>query len=319
MSYANGDSSLSTQTTEGSYICAQTGVSRPRTYRQVARKDFLNWSKSKKRSVKKTRVAIRRQLGYIRRDLGYVQTLTEELSAELTCRHTDLLQTIQVLYDQQRFMHQSHTHSVPERIVSLSQPWVRPIVRGKACANTEFGAKVHISTDDDGYVYIQRLSFSAFNESEDLIDAAENYRAREGCYPDRILADQIYRNRVNLAFCKEQGIRLSGPKLGRPAKDLKVSRAAKAVERKDSADRNIVEAVFGTTKQAYGMGRVAARLEETTKTVIYLSIMAFNLKKMLAASLSVLQESLMIRLKHVVLGIEDKLWECSWNYQLVTE
>jgi len=299
-------------------ICAQTGSSKPRTYRQLARKDFLNWSKSKRRSAKKTRVAIGRQLGYIRRDLGYAQALTEELS-ELTGCQVALLETITVLYDQQRFMHQNHSHSVPNRIVSIAQPWVRPVVRGKANANTEFGAKLHISVDEGGYVRKEKLSFDVYNEAEGLIDAAESYLDRTGHYPSRILADQIYRNRSNLSWCKERGIRLSGPRLGRPPIDSEVTRQAKATARRDSADRNVVEAVFGTVKQAYGMDRVAARLEETTKTVICLAIMAFNLKKMLAASLSAFLEKLIIRLKRKVLGARDKLGSRSWNYQLVTE
>ena len=47
---------------------------------------------------------------------------------------------------------------------------------------------------------------------------AERFREREGHYPSRILADKIYRNRENLSYCKQHGIRLSGPALGRPGK-----------------------------------------------------------------------------------------------------
>ena len=32
-----------------------------------------------------------------------------------------------------------------------------------------------------------------------------------------VLTDQIYRTRENRSYCKEHGIRLSGPKLGRPS------------------------------------------------------------------------------------------------------
>ncbi|MQN01730.1 MAG: transposase [bacterium LCO1.1] len=45
-------------------------------------------------------------------------------------------------------------------------------------------------------------------------------QTRTGHYPERVLADQIYRTRENRKFCKENGIRLSGPKLGRPSKEL---------------------------------------------------------------------------------------------------
>lgn len=102
-----------------------------------------------------------------------------------------------------------------DRIVSITQPHIRPIVRGKAKAATEFGAKVAISRVD-GYMYVDELSWDPFNESVNLKQAAEDYKARFGYYPEAILADQIYRNRDNRAFCKKEGIRLSGPALGRP-------------------------------------------------------------------------------------------------------
>jgi len=300
-------------------ICKQTGAPRPRMYRQVARKDFLDWSKSKKRSYKKTRTALRRQLQYIRRDLGYVQALRSELDPELSERQTQLLETIEVVYDQQLYLYENHTHSVPDRIVSIPQPWVRPVVRGKANANTEFGAKLHVSTDDDGYVRAEKLSFDVYNESEGLIGAAERYRDRTGHYPERILADQIYRNRGNLSWCKERGIRLSGPRLGRPPKDHEVSRASKTTERKDAADRNIVEAVFGTTKQAYGLDRVDARTQQTTKTVISLAIVAFNLKKMLVASLFEILLAKIEGIEVAVFALTDEQRRLLANYRLVTE
>ncbi len=157
-------------------------------------------------------------------------------------------------------MFETKTHSIPQRIVSLAQPWVRPIVRGKAHANTEFGPKLHISLVD-GYARIERPDFESFNESEGLWRAVVRYRELYGCYPERILADKIYRSRQTLAFCKEHGIRLFGPDLGKPPKALNLSRQAKKQEYQDSCDRNAVEGVFGTAKTAYGLSRVTAHLE----------------------------------------------------------
>ena len=85
-------------------------------------------------------------------------------------------------------MFESGTHSIPRRIVSLAQPWVRPIVWGKPHANTEFGAKLHISLVD-GYARIERLDFEAFNEAEDFWKAVYRYHDRYGRWPERILAD----------------------------------------------------------------------------------------------------------------------------------
>lgn len=97
------------------------------------------------------------------------------------------------------------THSVADRIVSISQPHIRPIVRGKAKSPDEFGAKLDFSVDENGMARVEKLSFDAYNESEVLITAVENYKQRTGLYPERVLVDQFYRNSSNLNYCKEHG------------------------------------------------------------------------------------------------------------------
>ena len=169
-------------------------------------------------------------------------------------------------------------------LVSISQPWVRPIVRGKAHANTEFGAKLHISMVD-GYAKIERLSFNAFNEATDFFSAVEGYRQEHGCYPQRILVDKIYRNRETISWCKAQGIQLTGPALGRPAKNAERTKQAKKQEYQDICDRNIVEGEFVVGKRSYGLNRIMARLQETSFCVIGIALLCMNLAKRLRALL----------------------------------
>ena len=83
-------------------------------------------------------------------------------------------------------------------------------------ATVEFGAKFDLSPNNEGYGRIEKISFAAYNESGCLIEAIERFKERTGYYQERVLADQIYWTRENRSYCKEQGIRLSGPKLGRP-------------------------------------------------------------------------------------------------------
>ncbi len=194
------------------------------------------------------------------------------------------MNVVTTVYEQQRIMFGSGTPSIPRRIVSLAQTWVRPIVRGKAHANMEFGAKLHISLVN-GYARIERLDFEPSNELEDLWRAVARYRERSGCYPERILADKIYRNRQTLAFCKEHGIRLSGPALGKPPKDQSISRQAKKQEYQDSCERSAVEGVFGTGNTAYGLARVMPHLRETACCVISVALLLLNLTRSLKASL----------------------------------
>ena len=115
-------------------------------------------------------------------------------------------------------MYSTNSHRVENRIVSLSQPWVRPIVRGKQNAEVEFGAKVEMS-DVNGYLRVEDLRWDAFNESTTFQESVENYRKAYGHYPERVLADTIFRTRENLRYCKERDIHLNGPKLGKPSSD----------------------------------------------------------------------------------------------------
>ena len=247
---------------------------KPRTYRQCARKDYLKYTRCRKHTSKMTRKAIGKQLGYLRRDLAAIDSKLS-LGKSLTTRQTERLDTIRTIYEQQKYMYDNRTHSVPDRIVSVSQPFVRPIVRGKAGKPVEFGAKLDISVVD-GWTRLEHCSFDAYNESGNLQEMAERFREREGHYPSRILADKIYRNRENLSYCKEHGIRLSGPALGRPKKG---EIRDKAQDYRDECERVEVERKFSLAKRKCGMGLVTAKRRETAAHVIAMSILVLNLRK----------------------------------------
>ncbi len=99
------------------------------------------------------------------------------------------------------------------------------------------------------------------------------------------LSDKIYRNRDNLNYCKERGIRLSGPALGRPEKNVAID---KKKEYKDNCDRVEVERAFSHAKGKFGLGHIRARLKETTGSAIALSIVALNLARIWCAFLLLL-------------------------------
>jgi hypothetical protein len=245
---------------------------KPRTYRKNARKDYLNTARKRNKSAKELRKAIGKQLRYIKRDLEIV-TVYWANGKTLSKQHSERLEIIKLLYGQQLTMHENCVHSVENRIVSLGQPWVRPIVRGKAKAKCEFGAKLDISVVN-GFTRLEHSSFDAYNESENLVTIIERYRQREGHYPERVLADGIYRNRDNLNYCRGRGIRLLGKPLGRPKKE---AAADKRMIRKDAIDRIEVERKFSLAKGSFGLALIRAKLQATTQTAIALSILALNI------------------------------------------
>lgn len=263
------------------YFHAPEGLTKPRTYRKIARKEFLSVAKLRVKSAKKIRNAIRKQLGYVGRNLRSIAALSAVVS--LTVLNKKLYVKLLVcaeLYRQQLEMYKNRTSRVDDRIVSISQPHVRPIVRGKAGAKVEFGMKLSLSVVD-GWSSIEKMSWSAYNEGCDLITETQRYCDREGYYPESVHVDKIYRNRANLQWCKGHGIRLSGVPLGRPPKDPEVNAERKRQTRKDEGIRNAVEGKFGQGKRRLGMNRIMAKLAATSETVVALIVMIMNLQKLL--------------------------------------
>ena len=168
------------------------------------------------------------------------------------------------------------THSVPDRIVSLSQPFLRPIVRGKTRSPVEFEAKLDISVVD-GFARLEVLSFNAHNEATQRIPMMERYRQRTGYSPKKVLADKIYRNRANLQYCKMHGIHLSGPRLGRPPADAADQKKRNYI---DACARIEVERRFSPAKRKCGMGLIMTKLEDTMGHSIAMSIVVLNLRKL---------------------------------------
>lgn len=263
----------------------EKGYKKPRTYRQRARRQFLSVAKDKRMSRQKIRKCLRQQLGYLRRNLKSIGQLAEQTG--LSClpprNYKDLL-VISEVYRQQQWMYDNRSRRIDDRIVSISQPHVRPIKRGKAAAGTEFGAKVSISLVD-GVSFVDTISWDNYNESGDLISQIETYRERFGYYPESVHADKIYRNRDNRRFCKQKGIRLSGPKLGRPPKVTEINtqalKKAKKLARQDEIDRNAVEGKFGQGKRRYSLNRIMTKLAGTSETAIMISFLVMNLNRWL--------------------------------------
>jgi len=262
---------------------------KPRTYRQKARKDYLAVAKKRRTGCKKIRKAIGKQLCYLRRNLQNIDIMASDgLLVHLNRREYRNLLVVKELYRQQQEMYKNHLHKTADRIVSISQPHIRPIVRGKAKSNVEFGAKVSLSLID-GFSFVDRISWDSYNESGDLVEQIMKYHERFGFYPESVHADQIYRTLDNRRFCKKKGIRLSGPPLGRPKKvtpeNAELLKQEKLQHRQDEIDRIAIEGKFGQGKRRFSLSRIMTKLAGTSETVIMVAFMVMNLEKILSGRL----------------------------------
>jgi hypothetical protein len=255
-------------------------TARPRTYREIARKKYLQTAQKKKKTKKEIRKAIRGQLQYLKRNISNIHKLLEHYDKiPLRKKQYKYLLVIQTLYDQQKYMYDNRVHSVEDRIVSIHQPHVRPIVRGKTNANVEFGSKIQVGLVN-GIAFLDELSWDAFNEGTRLQKSVEKYRARFGFYPEEVLADKIYCTRENRKWLKERNIRLRAKPLGRPS-----SKGASSIPVRPG-ERNPIEGKFGQAKTAYGMNRIKARLNETSQSWIASIVLVLNLINMIGEASS---------------------------------
>ena len=263
---------------------------KPRTYREQARRAYLAIAKQRRPSAKARRRGIKQQLQYLRRNLKHIKTLLAQFpEGEPLPLPNWLLHrywVIQHLYEQQWEMYRNKARRCDHRIVSISQPYVRPIVRGKQDKPVEFGAKLSVSLTADGLARVDRLRWEAFHEGQDLPTQVEAYRQRYGHYPAVVLGDPVYGARENRRWLKAHGIRFAGKPLGRPPEATEANheqlKQEKAQRREEYLQRIPIEGKFGQGKNGYRLNYIRAKRADTSFAWINSIFLVMNLLVLLA-------------------------------------
>lgn len=264
-------------------VCNKGKLTMPRTYKRKARRQYLVIVKKKKKTKKEIRKGIRRQLQYVKRDLSYINDLLEKhaiLRMALNKRDWNLLRAIHETYRQQQEMYDENKHSIADRIVSIYQPHVRPMPRGKDKASVEFGSKQLVMLKNS-YTHVHTISWDNFSEGICLKDCVEYYKEVYNCYPESVSVDKLFGTKENRSYLRELGIRFVGKALGRPkAMEAKQKRALE----KEMAQRNLIEGKFGQGKNAYGLQKIKARLKDTSESWIMSIYFVLNLLQLVQDS-----------------------------------
>ena len=264
---------------------------KPRTYRKEARKRYLAEAKKRQKNKASLRKTIRYQLNCLDRNIRHINKMLdlidkqidkqidkhladERKSHEYPLSYQLMRQfwIIQTLNQQQRLMYNERKNRCDDRIVSISQPHVRPIVRGKQGKNVEFGAKIGLSLAD-GFAKAQTISWDAYNESADLIPHVLAYKELYGYFPELVQVDKIYGTNANRKWCKENNIRMTVVPKGKP-KEL--STYEKRKHKKELSERNQIEGKIGQAKQGYGLNQVNAKLASTSNSWIGITLFVTN-------------------------------------------
>ena len=257
--------------------CQRLGIHRPRTKYLDVEKANLTYVKQRKHSKSQQRKITRRLINLLGKILAEIRKVGRENDSEdvLTDKEKTVMDIITKVYRQQKnhFENGNPRESIPNRIVSVSKPYVRPIVRGKEVKPVEFGAKCN-NIQVDGISFIEKLSFNAFNEGTRLAHSIKMHKRLFKVDVKKIGGDTGYAGTVNRDLCKELGIQTSFVNRGRPSAEKK----EKDFVRQELARvrATAMEGSFGTQKEHYAMRRIKARTKKTEILYIFFGIHTAN-------------------------------------------
>ena len=251
------------ESTEWSYkqlklICKYLKIRMPRNKYEEQWDKYNNYSHKRKRTHKETGKRIRSLLYLLDKIVGLLKDIENQYQEqlELPDRYYTKIKIIRKVLKQQQEMFKTGK-SVPERIVSISKSYIRPIVRGKEVKAVEFGAKVNM-IQFDGINFIEHLSFNAFNEGTRLVKSIRYGRSLFGKIT-HISADDIYATNANRKYSTAAHIVTNFKRKGRAGKH---EEHRKIISRELRKERTIrMEGSFGTEKEHYGLQKIKARTD----------------------------------------------------------
>lgn len=239
----------------------------------------------RRKAAKEIRAANKKQLNYILRNIQIVNKLQDilvknDLPIPFTKSTYEKWETCQLIYTQQKEMIDKRINKCDNRIVSLHQPHVRAIPRGKPGKKIEFGSKIGLSVVNKTN-RIFKLSWDAYNDGVDLIGQVEAYKKQYKKYPRLVLADKIYLTKKNRDYLKKHNIQHRGEALGK-AKKIEYTH----IQQQEANQRNHVEGQFGTSKDAYDLRKVKAKTQETSESWVANIFFVLNVVRLLKVAMS---------------------------------
>ena len=264
-------------------LCAYTKNPHPRNKFRDIKAAHLSYGRKKRKPYKATRRMRKRLLYLLNKMLGQIGPLTGfwKMGASFGAKPPvkadffDRLSLVKKVYKQQQLHYDRPGVRIPNRIVSLFKPYLRPIVRGKETKRVEFGKKVH-KMMIGGIGFIEYWSYEAFHEGVRTIKTIWKHRKYFGqC---RLFGgDQIYANNKNRKFCSQNGISTCFKRKGRAGKNEQQASLMRSLIAKERS--TVLEGSFGNEKNHYTLDRIRARTEHTENAWIFFGMMCANAMK----------------------------------------
>ena len=258
---------------------------RIRTVRRAARKVYLNFQKTKRKSKSFIRNTRNKMIRYVRRNIHQLETVLSQATTLKQWQKEQIESKLAVAKEvlaQQVHMATTRGRHVANRIVSFHWPDVRPMVCGKDGNAVEFGPKANVALVD-GYAFLDEAQYESFHEGIQLEKSLKCHEDRFEKQPHLVLADQLYANRKNRALLEDNGIAHAFKPMGRPPNESKEDKQKHRRQFKQKqGQRNHVEATFGHLKDRFNLDKIKWTVPGGESMQIQLGLIAFNLNTAMA-------------------------------------
>ena len=264
-------------------LCAHTKMAHPRNKFREIKTAYLSYGRKKRKPYKVIRRFQKRLLYLINKMFGQISPLiglwktgfSFGARPPVKAGFFDRLGLVKKVYKQQQLHYDRPDARIPNRIISLFKPYLRPIVRGKETKRVEFGKKVH-KMMVGGFGFIEHWDYEAFHEGVRTIKTIWKHRKYFGSC--RLFGgDQIYANNKNRKFCSQNGIFTGFKRKGRAGKNEHQAALMRSLIAKERS--TVLEGSFGNEKNHYGLDKIRARTEHTENVWIFFGMMCANAVK----------------------------------------
>jgi IS5 family transposase len=166
-----------------------------------------------------------------------------------------------------------------DRLVSLSDPEARPIVKGKLGKRVEFGYKLQVQETEEGIVTGYQLYKGNPCDKVLLEDALQQHQKLFGRAPREISLDRGYYDSNNEKLAYTAGVEhVCIPKIGRKSKERATFENTLTFQRLKRW-RSGIEGRISCLKRRFGLNRSMLRGYRKTQTWSGLGIFAHNLRQ----------------------------------------
>lgn len=256
-------------------LCKVFGIKRPRSKYVEQKRKQLAYFRKRKNTYMETKKRRESLVYLLEKGLKQLQEVLNMSRAEcMGPEDFSYLRTVKKVLVQQTFLLNHAPKELKDRIVSLHKPYVRPIKRGKENKPVEFGMKVHM-LQVDGLSFLETMSFKNFNETTKLKLSVLKHKRIFG-KTSQLGGDRIYATNANRRYCTENGIFTCFPKKGPKKHSMPEQILSGEIARQRAT---VMEGVFGTHKDYYGLRKIRVRGEKREKLMVLFATMAANAVK----------------------------------------